>query len=97
MPNVHLDKDHELHQKKEGKWSKYGGAVYGMVKEKIKGEWICQSCAQPQPEELKPFLYEIYEGDFIRICNLCMSIARSVSAEQSIVYYRKVVKIVKRR
>lgn len=56
---------------KEGKWTKYGGAVYGVVREKIVDEWFCQLCGESSPKELQPFLLEIFTDEYIRICNKC--------------------------
>jgi hypothetical protein len=55
MANKPLDPNDPLKGKKSGKWTKYGGAVHGMVKESIQDKWYCQSCGEEQPEELKPF------------------------------------------
>lgn len=71
MPNQHSDPNDPLRGKKTGKWTKYGGAVHGLIKEKIEDTWCCQICGKEQPKELKPFLAELYPGDFIRVCNLC--------------------------
>lgn len=71
VPNIHLDKNDPLRGKKSGKWTKWGGYVNGMVKEAIQDCWYCQSCGLEIPAELKPFLYEMYPGDFVRVCNKC--------------------------
>lgn len=95
MPNQYLDKDDPLKGKKSGKWSKYGGAIGGLVKEKIKDDWWCQTCGEKQPKEFKPFLFEYYPGDFIRLCNPCFNLASHVSGDPVNVY-RRVVKVVRK-
>lgn len=75
MANQPLKETDPLKGKKSGKWMKYGGAISGLVKEKIVGNWICQSCGVDQPEELKPFLFEIGSGEYIRVCAECIHLA----------------------
>lgn len=76
--------------KKTGKWTKYGGAIHGMVKEAIDEKWYCQTCASENPKELKPFLFELYPGDFIRVCNLCINKINQLKDEPTIIYKRTV-------
>lgn len=90
MANKPLPKDDPLKGKKSGKWTKYGGAVHGLVKEAIQDKWYCQVCAEEQPEVLKPFLFELYPGDFIRVCNKCTHEAYKEDGEPIIVYRRTV-------
>lgn len=90
MPNKPADPNDPLRGKKTGKWTKYGGAVHGMVKEAIEEKWYCQSCAGEQPKELKPFLFELYPGDFIRVCNLCFHSIQKQRGDSVIVYKRTV-------
>ena len=71
MPNQHAALDDPLRGKKSGKWSKYGGSVSGLVKERIEDTWFCQVCGDEVPKEFKPFMIEMFPGDFIRICNGC--------------------------
>lgn len=78
MPNQPLDNNDPLKGKKIGKWTKYGGAISGVVKEAIKQDWYCQTCGQKQPIELKPFLYEIFSGEYIRLCNKCIKVSFTV-------------------
>lgn len=73
MPNQPAALDDPLRGKKTGKWTKYGGSISGLVKEGIHDTWYCQLCGDEIPKEFKPFLYEIYPGDFIRIGNCCTS------------------------
>lgn len=71
MANQPARLDDPLRGKKTGRWTKYGGAIYGLVREGIQTTWFCQLCGDEIPKEFKPFLYEMFPGDFIRICNAC--------------------------
>lgn len=71
MPNQPARKDDPLRGKKTGKWTKYGGSISGLLKAHIEDHWYCQVCGDEVPEELKPFLFEIEPGEFIRICPSC--------------------------
>jgi hypothetical protein len=55
-----------------GGWSKHGGASDSLIKEKIHGEWNCQSCAKIQPESLNPYIFQ-YGDLFLRVCNKCIN------------------------
>lgn len=90
MSNMPAKPNDPFKGKKTGKWTKYGGAVHGLVKEEIKDKWYCQVCAEEQPKELKPFLFELYPGDFIRVCNLCIHEAYREENEPTIIYKRTV-------
>lgn len=92
MSNMPAKPNDPFKGKKTGKWTKYGGAVHGMVKEEIQRQWYCQSCSQEMPKELKPFLYELYPGDFIRICNLCIHEMQS-QIDDPVIVYRRTVRI----
>lgn len=72
MPNKHLSDNDPLKGKKSGKWSKYGDSVSGLVKEKIDRIWYCQKCGEKMPESLKPWLFEMSEGEYLRLCSLCI-------------------------
>ena len=74
MPNMPARQDDPLRGKKSGKWSRYGGAVYGLVKEAIQDNWYCQVCGSENPKELKPFLFELFPGEFVRVCSLCTNV-----------------------
>ena len=89
MPNQHALKSDPLRGKKSGKWSKFGGAVYGLVKEKIEDEWFCQVCARKVPKELPPFNYELFPGEFIRVCNVCKSVINKIPKGNNFIRYRK--------
>lgn len=71
MPNKPLPNDDPLKGKKTGSWTKYGGAIHGLIKEKITEDWSCQLCGDTMPKEWSPFNFELYPKEFIRICNVC--------------------------
>ena len=71
-------KDDPLRGMKTGKWTKYGGAISGLKKERIEDHWYCQMCGDEIPKEIKPFLIEMFPGDFIRICSRCTHTATLV-------------------
>lgn len=96
MPNQPAKKDDPLRGKKTGGWSKYGNARYGLVREDLGEEWSCQACGNTIPRELKPFLYEIYKDEYIRMCNKCLYESKKISNEQNFTVYRRVIKIVRK-
>ena len=90
MPNVHLNKNDPLKGKKSGKWSKYGGSNYGVVKEEITEPWTCQACGEINPVAMKPFLYEYVNGEFLRLCNRCYHLTKKrITFTQIITIVRK--------
>lgn len=95
MPNQPLPNDDPLKGKKSGKWTKWGGAIYGLVKEEIEDIWACQCCGIEQPAELKPFLFELFPGDFIRVCNICMNHINKIRGQDKnpTIIYRRTVQI----
>jgi len=93
MSNQHLDKDDPLRGKTSGKWTKHGGAIYGLRKEAIKDNWYCQTCSDEVPKELPPFNYELYPGEFIRICNTCQNKINLMNANPGIIKIRRVIQI----
>lgn len=95
MSNSPASKNDPLRGKKTGKWTKYGGAVHGLKKEKIVDEWNCQICGDTQPVELKPFLFELYPGDYIRICNRCQHQVIKNKSQNNTITFRRVIKIVR--
>lgn len=97
MPNMPAKKNDPFKGKRSGKWTKYGGAVYGLRKEKIIGNWTCQLCAETNPVELKPFLFEIFPGDYIRICNMCQFLVVKHKASNKTITFRRVIKIVRNK
>ena len=78
---------------KTGKWTKYGGSISGLKKERVKDTWFCQTCGCEMIEEIKPFLFELYPGEFIRLCPPCTHIA---TAEKKTVSIAATMKIVRR-
>lgn len=95
MPNKPLDKDNPLRGKITGKWSKYGGAVSGLRKQAIRADWSCQMCGHEIPMELKPFLFELFPGDFIRICNRCQREVIVNKSKNTSITIKRVIKIVR--
>ena len=93
MANQPAALDDPLRGKKTGKWTKYGGAVYGLVKERIDEMWTCQTCGRDIPEEIKPFLFEMLPGEFIRICPPCTNQASRMHHTVSVQQIIKVVRI----
>lgn len=57
--------------KKTGTWSKYGGGEYGVVRAEIEHEWSCQLCGAKQPRMLRPYLYQIFGNEYLRVCSVC--------------------------
>lgn len=72
MANQPSNPNDPLKGKKMGKWTKYGGAIYGL-KVQVNEIWFCQLCGDEVPRELPPFNYELYPGEFIRVCNICQA------------------------
>jgi len=93
MPNQPAGKDDPLKGFKTGKWTKYGGAIYGLKKERIREAWCCQTCRCEMPEEIKPFLFELYPGEYIRICPPCTNVISKMSATVTIEAIIKVVRV----
>lgn len=91
MPNKPAASNDPFKGIKTGRWTKYGGAIGGLLKERIQDTWFCQSCGEEIPAELKPFLFEMYPGDFIRICNVC----ESKVVQTKTINIRTVIKIVR--
>jgi len=81
MVNMPAAPEDPLKGKKTGKWTKYGGAISGLMKERIQDHWYCQICAEEIPEEIKPFLLEQFPGDFLRLCPRCTNTASRTRVE----------------
>jgi len=64
-------------KKLTGGRSKYGGGRNGLIKANPNGEWYCQSCGLAHPPSDSPYMFEFSEGEFIRICNKCLWLARA--------------------
>ena len=65
-----------LMKKVTGGWSRWGGGRKGLIKADTCGEWYCQSCATAHPPEDNPYMFELFPGEFIRICNKCLWLAK---------------------
>ena len=76
MSNQPARFDDPLKGLKTGKWTKYGGSISGLKKERVKDTWFCQTCGCEMIEEIKPFLSELYPGEFIRLCPPCAHVAK---------------------
>lgn len=52
-------------------WSKYGGPMYGLVKDEQ--EWCCQACGKTQPEGFPQYMMpmDTSNREFLRICSVC--------------------------
>jgi len=94
MPNKPAAKNNPFKGKKSGKWTKWGGYVHGLVKSN-NDTWFCQSCGVESRSELKPFLFEIYPGDFVRLCNICYATALKdklgVNEEDNVIILRRTI------
>lgn len=64
-------------KKVTGGWSRWGGGRRGLIKADTNGEWYCQSCSLPHPPEDNPYMFEIFAGEFIRICSKCLWLAKA--------------------
>jgi hypothetical protein len=63
-------------KKVTGGWSRYGGGRRGLIKSENENEWYCQSCAMGHGNEDSPYMFEFSPGEFIRICNKCLWLAK---------------------
>ena len=93
MPNKPAAKNDPLRGKVSGKWTKYGGAIYGLRKEFIQGSWFCQTCGDETPAELPPYNFEYYPGEFIRICNICKAKVDIIKDSEKTIVVRRIIKI----
>lgn len=52
-------------------WSKYGGPMYGLVREEQ--SWHCQCCGKEQPKTVPQYMMPLdgMNRDFVRICSIC--------------------------
>lgn len=59
-----------------GHWSKWGGRRYDLIAGRqdsiLQNIWNCQSCGEQIPNEFTPYKYEYPEGEFIRVCSVCL-------------------------
>jgi len=58
-----------------GGWSRYGGGRRGLIKAKL-DTWTCQSCGLDHPTTDSPYMFEMFPGEFIRICSRCLWLAK---------------------
>lgn len=96
MANSPMEADNPLKGKKSGKWSKFGGSVSGLIKERINDVWYCQVCGNEQPEELQPFLLPIGIGEYIRVCASCVYAAKQLKKERRVGVTIRRIRIVKK-
>lgn len=94
MPNQPAKLDDPLRGRKTGKWTKYGGAILGLRKERIKDYWCCQTCGEEMPVEINPFLYALYPGEYIRVCPPCTNVISLLDENVSL---ETIVKIVRNK
>ena len=96
MANQPMKKDNPLKGKKSGKWTKYGGEVFGLVKKEITSIWYCQMCGAENPPELKPFLFEMAPGEYIRLCSDCTFKTKRIKKIKPQERYVRLITIVKK-
>lgn len=63
-------------KKVTGGWSRWGGGRRGLIKAETDGEWFCQSCGLAHPNSDSPYMFEFSPGEFLRICNKCLWLAK---------------------
>ena len=63
-------------KKVTGGWSRYGGGRCGLIKAETDGKWTCQSCGIDHPNSDNPYMFELFPGEFIRICSKCIWLAK---------------------
>lgn len=52
-------------------FTKWGRTVTGTEKRLYNKPWTCQACASEIPYEIDPYLFQIGENEYIRICHIC--------------------------
>lgn len=62
-------------KKVTGGWSRYGGGRNGLIKSK-EPTWFCQSCAVEHAEADSPYMFELFPGEFVRVCSQCLWLAK---------------------
>lgn len=70
ISGLSIELKRQINKEKYG-WSKYGGGNHGLVTQDIHESWFCQTCGEEQPEAIKPYMYEYFPRDYIRICPIC--------------------------
>ena len=63
-------------KKVTGGWSRWGGGRNGLIKS-AGNDWTCQSCGLTHPNIDSPYMFELFPGEFIRICNKCLWLAKA--------------------
>ena len=59
-------------------WTKYGGGRKGLVTQERDEFNYCQVCGDKIPIQYPMYKYELLEGEFIRLCPKCWSIAKDI-------------------
>lgn len=74
-------------------WTKWGGGWYGYASHnKIRDEWACQACGEKQPEELKPYMFKLFDREYVRICAIC----KHISKAKRIKTYHVLIRVVRK-
>lgn len=70
-----------------GGHSKYGGPRQELMQEQVEDWWACQSCGETYSEEITRFKFEYPEGEWIRVCAICIrdDCAKLMSRLQTII------------
>ena len=63
-------------KKVTGGWSRWGGGRRGLIKSQSDPVWTCQSCGLDHPMTDSPYMFELFPGEFIRICSRCLWLAK---------------------
>ena len=63
-------------KKVTGGWSRWGGGRRGLIKAENEDRWTCQSCGIDHPNSDNPYMFELFAGEFLRICNKCIWLAK---------------------
>lgn len=50
-------------------WSKWGDIRLGL--DKLEDKWFCQICAKEMPIEIEPFVHQLSDREFLRLCPSC--------------------------
>lgn len=69
------EKSHYVASGKRGYWSKYGDGKRWKEEVEEEGNWVCQSCSQPQYEFIPSFSIKLDDDENLRVCALCHHVA----------------------
>jgi len=69
-----------MSKKTTGGWSRWGGGRKGLIKSNVGDSWTCQSCATDHTGQDSPYMFELFPGEYIRICSNCLRIAKIMHA-----------------